>query len=49
MKRSVKKSLFISSKEIKKVMLAHKAIFISYPKENLKMESTIDSSKCFLW
>jgi len=45
-KKCVKKSLLISSKEVKKVMLAHKAIFIAYPKKNLKIESTVDCSKC---
>jgi len=45
-KKSFKKGLLISSKEVKKVMLACKAIFIAYPKKNLKIESTVDSSKC---
>jgi len=45
-KKSVKKSLFISSKEVKKVMLAHKAIIIAYLKKNLKNESMVDSSTC---
>jgi len=27
-------------------MLTHKAIFIAYPKKNLKIESTIDKFKC---
>jgi len=45
-KKSVKKSLLISSKEIKKEMLAHKDIFIVYPKKNLKNELVVDKSKC---
>ena len=45
-KKSVKKSLLISSKEVKKVRLAHKAIFIAYPKKNLENELVVDSSKC---
>jgi len=45
-KKSVKKSFLISSKEVKKVMLDHKPIFLAYPKKNLKSELAVDSSKC---
>jgi len=45
-KKSSKRSLLISSKEVKKVMLSQKDIFIAYPKKILKSESTIDSPMC---
>jgi len=45
-KKSSKRSLLISSKEVKKVMLSQKAIFIAYPKKTLKSESAVDSPMC---
>jgi len=45
-KKSSKRSLLISSKEVKKVMLSQRAIFIAYPKKNLESESAIDSPMC---
>jgi len=44
-KNSSEKSLLISSKDVKKVMLSQKAIFIAYPKKNLK-SSAVDSPMC---
>jgi len=44
--KSVKTSFLIFSKEVKKVMLARKTIFIAYPKKCLKIELGLDSSKC---
>jgi len=44
--KSTKTSLLISSKEVKMVMLTRKTIFITHPKKCLKLESTLDSSKC---
>ena len=49
-KNCSKRSLLISSKEVKKVMLSQRAIFIAYPKKNLKSELAVDSPMCLnLW
>jgi len=46
-KKISKRSLLISPKEVKKVMLSQKAIFIAYPTKTLKSESVVDSYMCF--
>jgi len=42
----IKTNLLISLREIKKVMMARKEVFIAYPQKHLKLNSTLDSSKC---
>jgi len=44
--KHVKTSLLISSKVVKKVMIACKTVFIAYPRKSLKIELALDSSKC---
>jgi len=45
-KKIFKRNLLISSKEVKKVMLSQKTIFLAYPKKTLKSESEVDSPMC---
>ena len=45
-KKSSKRSLLILSKEVKKVMLSQRAIFIAYPKKNPTSELVVDSPMC---
>jgi len=42
----IKMSLPISPKEVKKVRMPRKEIFIVYPKKCFKLNSSLDSSKC---
>jgi len=44
MKKGVLRKVFPSPSKRSKI--AHKAIFIAYPKKTLENESPIDSSKC---
>jgi len=45
-KKGSKRSLLISSQEVKKIMFSQKSIFIVFPKKTLRNESTIDNPKC---
>jgi len=45
-KKLSKRSLRISSQEVKRVMFSQKSIFIAFPKKTLRSESMVDSPKC---
>jgi len=45
-KKNSKRSLLISSQEVKKVMLSQKSIFIAFPTKTFRSESVVDSPKC---
>jgi len=45
-KNNSKRSLLISSQEVKKVMLSQKSIFVAFPTKTFRSESAVDSPKC---